>query len=151
MAKPCTPHLHCATHAVIQAQSCQCTGSRGKAPCVLLGDLKGAILSRERMAPFPASPARRRENLPPARHKISAHDRNNGFCSVFSHLLNLIKMSVVQWIVFTNNSGNFHAFAASSPVDFCRLVSKKMYLCPLNSGHCFTILHEMVKFCNAIS
>ena len=84
-------------------------------------------------------------------HKVSAHDRNNGFGSIFPHLLNLIKMSVVQWIVFTNNSGNFHAFAASSPVDFCRLVSKKVYLCPLNSGHCFTILHEMVKFCNAIS
>ena len=29
-------------------------GSRGRAPCVLLGDLKGAILSRERMVPFAA-------------------------------------------------------------------------------------------------
>ena len=41
-------------------------GSRGKAPCVLLGNLKGAILSRERMAPLSASPARCREKLPPA-------------------------------------------------------------------------------------
>jgi len=39
MAKPCTPHLHCAAHAVLQAANCQCAGSRGKAPCVLLGDL----------------------------------------------------------------------------------------------------------------
>ena len=54
MAKPCTPHLHCAARAVIQAANCQCAGSRGKAPCVLLGDQKGAILSRERMAPFNA-------------------------------------------------------------------------------------------------
>ena len=52
------------------------SGVEGNSPRVLLGDLKGAILSRERMAPFPASPARRRENLPPARHKISAHEHN---------------------------------------------------------------------------
>ncbi len=52
MAKPCTPHLLCAARAVLRATNCQCAGSRGKAPCVLLGDQKGAILSRERMAPF---------------------------------------------------------------------------------------------------
>ena len=65
--------------AVQFIQACKAVnvrGSRGNAPRVLLGDLKGAILSRERMAPFPASPARRRENLPPARHKISAHEHN---------------------------------------------------------------------------
>ena len=61
MAKPCTPHLHCAARAALRATNCQCAGSRGKAPCVLLGDLKGAILSRERMAPFARSPARCRE------------------------------------------------------------------------------------------
>ena len=37
MAKPCTPHPHCAACAVLQAANCQCAGSRGKAPCVLLG------------------------------------------------------------------------------------------------------------------
>ena len=52
------------------------SGVEGNSPRVLLGDLKEAILSRERMAPFPAFPARRRENLPPARHKISAHEHN---------------------------------------------------------------------------
>ena len=46
----------CAARAALRDWGCQCAGSRGKAPCVLLGDLKGAILSRERMAPFPASP-----------------------------------------------------------------------------------------------
>ena len=35
MAKPCTPHPHCAARAVIQAPDCQCWGSRG-APLVLL-------------------------------------------------------------------------------------------------------------------
>ena len=51
----------CAARAVIRASGCQCAGSRGKAPCVLLGDLKGAILSRERMVPFNAPPARCRD------------------------------------------------------------------------------------------
>ena len=37
-------------------------GSRGKAPCVLLGDLKGDILSRERMSPFARFPASGGEN-----------------------------------------------------------------------------------------
>ena len=32
------------------------SGGEGPSPRVLLGDLKGAILSRERMAPFAASP-----------------------------------------------------------------------------------------------
>ena len=51
----------CAARAALQAANCQCAGSRGKTPCVLLGDLKGAILSRERMAPFNAPPARCRD------------------------------------------------------------------------------------------
>ena len=37
------------------------SGVEGDSPRVLLGDLKGAILSRERMAPFAAFPARCRE------------------------------------------------------------------------------------------
>ena len=36
------------------------SGVEGLSPRVLLGDLKGAILSRERMAPFVRSPAPRR-------------------------------------------------------------------------------------------
>ena len=55
MAKPCTPHLHCAARAVIQATNCQCRGSRGP-PLAFSWGVKGAILSRERMAPFAASP-----------------------------------------------------------------------------------------------
>ena len=50
-----------ASAATLRDTDCQCAGSRGRAPCVLLGDLKGAILSRERMAPFARSPARCRE------------------------------------------------------------------------------------------
>ena len=55
MAKPCTPHLHCAARAVIQATNCQCRGSRGT-PLAFSWGFKGAILSRERMAPFAVSP-----------------------------------------------------------------------------------------------
>ena len=55
MAKPCTPHPHCAARAVIQAANCQCRGSRGP-PLAFSWGFKGAILSRERMAPFAASP-----------------------------------------------------------------------------------------------
>ena len=45
MAKPCTPHPHCAARAVIQAANSQCTGSRGRAPCVLLGVQGGHSLT----------------------------------------------------------------------------------------------------------
>ena len=55
MAKPCTPHPHCAARAVLQATDCQCAGSRGKAPRVLLG-VQGDILSRERISPLSAAP-----------------------------------------------------------------------------------------------
>ena len=55
MAKPCTPHPHCAARAVIQAANCQCRGSRGP-PLAFSWGSKGAILSRERMAPFAAFP-----------------------------------------------------------------------------------------------
>ena len=51
MAKPCTPHPHCAARAVLQATDCQCAGSRGKAPRLSLGDSKGDILFREREYP----------------------------------------------------------------------------------------------------
>ena len=45
MAKPCTPHPHCAARAVLQATDCQCAGSRGRAPCVLLGVQGGYSLT----------------------------------------------------------------------------------------------------------
>ena len=60
MAKPCTPHPHCAARAVIQATICQYLGSRGP-PLAFSWGSKGAILSRERMAPLSAHPAARRE------------------------------------------------------------------------------------------
>ena len=50
MAKPCTPHPHCAARAVLQATDCQCAGSRGGAPCVLLG-VQGGIFSHVREYP----------------------------------------------------------------------------------------------------
>ena len=55
MAKPCTPHLHCAARAALQAPDRQCWGSRGP-PLAFSWGFKGAILSRERMAPFIRTP-----------------------------------------------------------------------------------------------
>ena len=53
MAKPCTPHPHCAARAALRATNCQCAGSRGKAPRpFLLGGCKGGCsLSEEREHP----------------------------------------------------------------------------------------------------
>ena len=45
MAKPCTPRPHCAARAVLQATDCQCAGSRGNAPRVLLGVQGGYSLT----------------------------------------------------------------------------------------------------------
>ena len=45
MAKPCTPHPHCAARAALQAANPQCAGSRGSAPCVLLGVQGGHSLT----------------------------------------------------------------------------------------------------------
>ena len=57
MAKPCTPHPHCAARAVIQAANSQCAGSRGKAPRPFSRGCKGDILFREReYPPFPRPP-----------------------------------------------------------------------------------------------
>ena len=51
VAKPRTPHLHCAARAALQDRDCQCRGSRGP-PLAFSWGSKGAILSRERMAPL---------------------------------------------------------------------------------------------------
>ena len=57
MAKPCTPHPHCAACAVIRATNCQCRGSRGDSPRPFSWGCKGDILfPRKRISPFAASP-----------------------------------------------------------------------------------------------
>ena len=56
MAKPCTPHLHCAARAVIQAANCQCWGSRG-APLVLsLGGIRGIFSFEKENIPLSRVP-----------------------------------------------------------------------------------------------
>ena len=66
MAKPCTPHLHSAGCAVIQASDCQCAGSRGKAPRPFSRGLQRGILSFEKESiPLLRTPARC-GNRPPA-------------------------------------------------------------------------------------
>ena len=47
MAKPCTPHPHCAARAAIQATNPQCRGARGTPLVLSLGGLRG-ILSFEK-------------------------------------------------------------------------------------------------------
>ena len=77
MAKPCTPHLHCAARAALQAQSLQCRGSRGT-PLAFLWGSKGGILFGKRIpplhwqwrkAPHDQCSAGRRCNLPPSRRE----------------------------------------------------------------------------------
>ena len=52
MAKPCTPHPHCAARAVIQAANRHVQG-QGAEPLAFSWGSKGDILSRERISPFP--------------------------------------------------------------------------------------------------
>ena len=58
MAKPCTPHPHCAACAALQAANPQWRG-QGAGPLAFSWGSKGDILSRERMAPFPVQRQRR--------------------------------------------------------------------------------------------
>ena len=55
MAKPCTPHPHCAARAVLQAANLQWRG-QGAAPLAFSWGSKGDILSRERISPLSAAP-----------------------------------------------------------------------------------------------
>ena len=60
MAKPCTPHPIAQRVQLFKIETAN-VGVEGDSPRVLLGDLKGAILSRERMAPFVRTLRVRRE------------------------------------------------------------------------------------------
>ena len=55
MAKPCTPHPHCAARAALQAANPQWRG-QGAAPLAFSWGSKGDILSRERISPLSAAP-----------------------------------------------------------------------------------------------
>ena len=46
MAKPCTPHPHCAARAVIQAANCQCRGVEGTPLAFLLGFQRGILFGK---------------------------------------------------------------------------------------------------------
>ena len=52
MAKPCTPHLHCAACAVLRAANLQCRGSRGTPLAFLWGFKRGYSLLRKRIPPL---------------------------------------------------------------------------------------------------
>ena len=55
MAKPCTPHLHCAARAALQAQNLQCRGSRGTPLAFLWGFKRGYSLRKENTPFAPCS------------------------------------------------------------------------------------------------
>ena len=55
MAKPCTPHPHCAARAALQAANPQWRG-QGAGPLAFSWGSKGDILSRERISPLSAAP-----------------------------------------------------------------------------------------------
>ena len=64
MAKPCTPHPHCAARAVIQATNWQCKRGRGGRPLVfLLGFQRGYSLPKENI-PFVGQSRDARDKLP---------------------------------------------------------------------------------------
>ena len=55
MAKPCTPHPHCAARAALQAANPHWRGP-GAGPLAFSWGSKGDILSRERISPLSAAP-----------------------------------------------------------------------------------------------
>ena len=55
MAKPCTPHPHCAARAALQAANPQWRGQRA-GPLAFSWGSKGDILSHERISPLSAAP-----------------------------------------------------------------------------------------------
>ena len=55
MAKPCTPHLHCAARAALRAPIRQCRGSRGSPLAFLWGFQRGYSLWKEN-TPFAPRP-----------------------------------------------------------------------------------------------
>ena len=67
MAKPCTPHLHCAARAALQAANCQCRGARGPPLAFLWGIQRGYSLRKEN-TPFGVA-ARAPLSLPRLRGK----------------------------------------------------------------------------------
>ena len=61
MAKPCTPQCNPQAEQFFKCLTANVRG-QGAGPLAFSWGFKGAILSRERMAPFPAFPAPRRES-----------------------------------------------------------------------------------------
>ena len=55
MAQPCTPHLHCAARAALQAPDLQCRGSRGTPLAFLWGFKRGYSLRKENTPFAPCS------------------------------------------------------------------------------------------------
>ena len=70
MAKPCTPHLHCAACAALQAANSQCRGSRGTPLAFLWGFKRGYSLRKENPPFAPCSASGAAIPRPPRKGKI---------------------------------------------------------------------------------
>ena len=82
MAKPCTPHLHCAARAALQAQSLQCRGSRGTPLAFLWGFKRGYSLRKEN-TPFAPCSAIGAATSPPRKgdkKRASSLEREHPLC-----------------------------------------------------------------------
>ena len=88
MAKPCTPHLHCAARAALQAANCQCKFS--------LGGSKGGIslFRKEISLPCPYSASRRCPPPAPLRGEQTKRKPSrtsfSQVCSLYSNRLRKI-------------------------------------------------------------
>ena len=80
MAKPCTPHLHSAGCAVLQAPIPQCRGSRGTPLAFLWGFQRGYSLRKEN-TPF-GTQQRRRRCAPPA---LAKREKKSSLAAALFH------------------------------------------------------------------
>ena len=76
MAKPCTPHLIPQAEQLFKLQATN-VGGQGAAPLAFSWGSKGAILSRERMAPFIRLPCAAQGNIHPASAASTASTENS--------------------------------------------------------------------------
>ena len=99
MAKPCTPHPHCAARAVIQAANPQWRG-QGAGPLAFSWGYKGDILSRERISPLLwAAPSA----LPSPRTFVQKIKKRRLFQPSLLYL-HYCKTFLLPWVAFMRSS-----------------------------------------------
>ena len=108
MAKPCTPHLIPQAAQLFELQTCNVRG-QGARPLAFSWGSKGAILSRERMAPLSASP-----------HGVGQSQLSNMYPRCFQHQFfgaNGIKRHLKQRIAAHRGDGDDQSVTERLVVD----------------------------------